>query len=231
MKPKLILTTAIAGLLAAFIVVGCSTPGKVAHYLFDFTTNTVATVAQVTNTVERTEIATNATGQVVVQPVRELVVMSKTNLVGEIDVKPSAALQSWSGLAATFGDSIAPGVGKGILAALGGMAGLYAVNTRRKLNAAYETQSDIANEGQTSRAIAENFAQSIETLREVIKATPQLKPLDDKIVSMLQRNQMTVGLVQEAATIVRNSVSNESAKRAAQKILDLLPKEAAAAGA
>lgn len=224
-KLKYILGAVIAAIIVTTIFSGCSsTPGPVVRYLFDINTNYTAQV--VTNWNVENIITTNAAGFEFVEPVKKATIVS--NAVGEVTVKPSAALQSWAGLAAVVGDSVAPGAGKGVLAALLGGAGLFAVNQRRKLTAARETVTDLSDEHQRATVIAENFAQSIETLREVIKSTPQLKPLDDKIVAMLQRNQATVGLVQEAATIVRNSVSNEAAKRAAQKILDALPTTAAA---
>lgn len=228
MKIKLSFAAILGAAFLAVALLGCSTTNPVVSYLFDVTTNTVATVKHVTNTVERVQAETNAlTGAVLIQPIREVVIVAQTNLTGTIDVKPSAALQSWAGLAGVVGDTIAPGAGKGVLAALLGGAGIFAFNTRRKLNAARETASEYSNDSQTNYAIAENFAQSIETIRNVIKGVPQLAPLDAKIVDMLHKNQVSVGLIREAATIVRETVDKDAAKSAAQKLLDMLPKEPA----
>ena len=110
-----------------------------ARYLFDINTNYVPSV--VTNWTVQEVRVTNEAGFFFVEPRKVAVIVS--NAVGEVTVKPSAALESWSALAAAVGDTAAPGAGKGLLAALVGGAGLFSVNLARKLNSARAAADEI----------------------------------------------------------------------------------------
>lgn len=210
MNPKIHSSTFFASLaLLVFTLAGCSTPPTAFEsYFFDTKTNVTEHVSTV--------LTTNATTGAVIANVQ-------TNLLPTVVSEPSVALKSWAGLASTVVNTVSPGSGGIVGIALLGIASLFGINRHRKLNAALEVADVHETESSNTRIIAENFAQSIEVLREVLKTTPQGQALDVKIVDMLQRNQTSTGLIREAANIVQYTVNNEKAKAAAQKILALLP--------
>jgi hypothetical protein len=188
---------------------GCSStaPSAVESYLFTTTTNYTPEV--------HTILTTNTAGIVTANV--------QTNLLPTVTSSPSVALQSWAGLASGVANTISPGSGGIVGLSLLGIAGFFGLNRQRKLTEAVRVSEGHESAATTAQALAENFAQSIEVLREVLKTTPQGQALDVKIVDMLQRNQMTVGIIREAVGIVENTVSNAAAKATAQKILALLP--------
>lgn len=188
---------------------GCSStaPSAVESYLFTTTTNYTPEV--------HTVMTTNTAGIVTAN--------IQTNLLPTVTQTPSVALQSWAGLASGVANTISPGSGGIVGLSLLGAAGFFGLNRQRKLTQTVRAAEGHADRAQTAELIAENFAQSIEVLREVLKTTPQGQVMDAKIVDMLQRNQMTVGIIREAVSIVENTVSNAAAKATAQKILALLP--------
>ena len=196
-------------ILVMALIGGCSStaPSAVESYLFNTVTNYTPEVHAV--------MTTNAAGVVFVN--------IQTNLLPTVTSAPSVALKSWAGLAGGVANTVSPGSGGIVGVILLGLAGLFGINRQRKLTAAVRKSDGFSNRANVAEALSENFAQSIEVLREVLKTTPQGQALDVKIVDMLQRNQMTVGLIREAVAIVDNTVSNASAKAAAQKILALLP--------
>jgi len=201
MKLKIIFASLCTCLFALIFLPGCaSTQSAVERYLFDTTTNTVPVV--VTNP---------ATGDIV------------TKQVPTVEMVPSVALKSWGSLLATVADTLAPGVGKLTLTGLLGGAGIFALNRQKKLTRAQMEAAGIAQENDSLNLVADNFAQSIEVLREVLKTTPQGQALDLKIVDMLHKNQVTAGIIRQAAEIVSGSVSNEAAKKIAAKILETVP--------
>lgn len=211
-------------LLCLVSLMGCGTtpPAALENYLFVTTTNYVPKIITVTNTVERIVTVTNDAGQVSVQPIRENTVIVTTNQIATVTQTPSVALQSWAGLASGVANTVSPGSGGIVGVSLLGLAGFFGINRQRKLTAAVRESEGHAATATTAQAVAENFAQSIEVLREVLKTTPQGQALDLKIVDMLQRNQLTVGIIRDAAAIVDNTVSNEAARDTARKILALL---------
>lgn len=188
---------------------GCTStaPSAVESYLFTTTTNYTPEV--------HTILTTNTAGIVTAN--------IQTNLLPTVTSAPSVALQSWAGLASGVANTVSPGSGGIVGLSLLGIAGFFGINRQRKLTEAVRVADGHAATATTAQAVAENFAQSIEVLREVLKTTPQGQAMDLKIVDMLQRNQMTVGIIRDAAAIVDNTVSNAAAKSAAQKILALLP--------
>ena len=194
-------------LILVFSLMGCGTtpPAALESYLFDTRTNFTPVVS----------VITNAAGIVNVQ----------TNMLPTVTQTPSVALQSWAGLASGVANTVSPGSGGIVGLGLLGAAGFFGLNRQRKLTTAVRESEGHASAATTAQAVAENFAQSIEVLREVLKTTPQGQALDVKIVDMLARNQMTVGIIRDARAIVDNTVSNEAAKSAAQKILALLPQK------
>lgn len=216
-------------LILAFSLTGCGTtpPAALENYLFVTTTNYVPKIVIVTNTIERVVTVTNDAGQVIVQPVIENTVLVTTNQIATVTSTPSVALQSWAGLASGVANTVSPGSGGIVGLGLLGAAGFFGLNRQRKLTQAVRGAEQTEKEFFTAQALAENFAQSIEVLREVLKTTPQGQALDVKIVDMLARNQMTVGIIRDAAAIVDNTVNNAAAKSAAQKILSLLPAQSA----
>lgn len=188
---------------------GCSTPPTAFEsYFFDTKTNVTEHVSTV--------LTTNATTGAVIANVQ-------TNLLPTVVSEPSVALKTWTGVISGVVNTVSPGSGGIVGIGLLGLASLFGINRHRKLNAALEVADVHETESVNTRIIAENFAQSIEVLREVLKTTPQGQALDVKIVDMLQRNQTSTGLIREAANIVQYTVNNEKAKAAAQKILALLP--------
>ena len=203
---------------------GCSTPpAALENFLFVTTTNYVPKIVVVTNTIERIVTVTNQSGLVESQPVRETILTVQTNLLPTVTVQPSAAFVTTSSAAGAALNTLAPGAGSWLSLLLSAVAGFFALNRQRRLTQAVQLAAGHESKASTAQAVAENFAQSIEVIREVLKTTPQGQALDVKIVDMLQRNQMTVGIIREAVSIVENTVSNEAAKSAAQKILSLLP--------
>ena len=186
---------------------GCSTsPSSVERYFFDTATNTVATVTITTNTVGGvTHLAT------------------QTNIAQEViwTIKPTVT--SVTNIGASIVDQIFPGIGKLMLILTTGFLGIFGFNRQRKLNDALNETNELSGRNETLTTVSESFAQSIEMLREILKTTPQGQALDVKIVDMLHRNQVSVGIIREAVAIVENTVSNAAAKSAASKILSLLP--------
>ena len=207
------------------LLMGCGTtpPAALENYLFVTTTNYVPKIVTVTNTIERIVTVTNEAGQVIVQPVIEKTVLLTTNLIGSVTQTPSAALQSWAGLASGVANTVSPGSGGIVGIALLGIAGFFGLNRQRKLTEAVQAADANSERAGTAEIVAQNFAQSIEVLREVLKTTPQGQVLDAKILKMLKQNQVTVGIIREAADIVAHTVNNDTAKLAAHKILQALP--------
>ena len=190
---------------------GCSSqPTSVERFLFDVKTNEVARVSITTNTVGG--IATIA---------------AQTNIAQEViwTVKPTVT--TVSNIGAGIVDNLFPGIGKLALILLTGFLSLFGLNRQRKLTEAANRADVHYERANTADAVAQNFAQSIEVLREVLKTTPQGQALDVKIVDMLQRHQLTAGIIREAVSIVGNTVNNDAAKSAAGKILALLPPQPA----
>jgi hypothetical protein len=212
-------------LIGAFCLTGCGTtpPAPFEQYLFTSVTNYTPKVETVTVTNTVTVTVTNTAGAVHDQAIVSVITTQQTNMLATVTTTPSVALQSWAGLASGVANTVSPGSGGIVGLGLLGIAGFFGINRQRKLTEAVRASEGHASAATTAQAVAENFAQSIEVLREVLKTTPQGQVLDVKIVDMLQRNQMTVGLIRDAAAIVDNTVSNAAAKAAAQKILALLP--------
>lgn len=205
------------GFLLALMLGGCSAPpSSVERYFFDLKTNLVPVVKLTTNVVERVERSTNEVGAVVLQPVRETVILSGTNYAAEITMAPSPAFKSWAALASGVADVVSPGSGSLLGLGLLGGASVYGLNRRRRWLAA-------ENQAETSSALAENLAQGVEIAREVIKTTPQGSQLNRQLVEVLQRNQVAAGVIRDAALIVSQTVDNEKAKRAADLIREIVP--------
>ena len=198
-------------LLSLVLLGGCSSqPTSVERFLFDVKTNEVARVSITTNTVGG--IATIA---------------AQTNIAQEViwTVKPTVT--TVSNIGAGIVDNLFPGIGKLALILLTGFLSLFGLNRQRKLTEAANRADVHYERANTANAVAQNFAQSIEVLREILKTTPQGQALDLKIVDMLQRHQLTAGIIREAVSIVGNTVNNDAAKSAAGKILALLPPQPA----
>lgn len=69
---------------------------------------------------------------------------------------------------------------------------------------------------------AATLAQSIEAIREVIKALPNGATIDNQLTSWLQQHQADTGTVQSVLTLLENDVSNADAKIAAQQIISTI---------
>ena len=195
------------GFLILVSLGGCSSsPTSVERFLFDVKTNEVARVSLTTNTVGGiTHVA------------------SQTNITQDViwTVKPTVTFVS--NISASIADQLFPGIGKLVLILFTGVLGIFGYNRQRKLTAAIATNEETTSDYHAANAVAENFAQSIEVLREILKTTPQGQALDVKIVDMLQRHQLTAGIIREAVRVVENTVSTDAAKSAARKILALMP--------
>lgn len=66
------------------------------------------------------------------------------------------------------------------------------------------------------------LAQSIEAIREVIKALPNGATIDNQLTQWLQQHQADTGTVQSVLTLLENDVSNPDAKAAAQQIISTI---------
>ena len=199
------------GFLLGLLLGGCSSqPTSVERFLFDVKTNQVAHVTITTNIING--VATIA---------------AQTNIAQEViwTVKPTVT--TVSNIGAGIVDNLFPGIGKLALILLTGFLSLFGLNRQRKLTEAANRADVHYERANTADAVAENFAQSIEVLREILKTTPQGQALDLKIVDMLQRHQLTAGIIREAVRVVENTVSNDAAKSAAGKIHALLPTQPA----
>jgi hypothetical protein len=232
MKTKILIAAIFAALAGLLFVPGCATPPPAfTDYIFDYSTNyTAKTVPVATNIVEREVVTTNAaTGDIIIQPIRETVIETVTKQIPTIEVVPSPEMKSWGALISTVAESVSPGSGSVVGLGLLGLVSMFGINQKKRLTNAEREAQGLQERVGTLGTVADSFAQSIEVLREVLKTTPQGRALDLKIVDMLQRKQIQVGIVLEAARIVSESVYNEDAKRIAQKILETLPAPAGVA--
>ena len=83
-----------------------------------------------------------------------------------------------------------------------------------------KVRSQQASKAEAASAV---LAQGIETLREILKTTPQGRELDTQIVALLSKQQITAGVIREVARIVNDNVDNPAAKQAARALLERLP--------
>jgi hypothetical protein len=211
------------GFLLALLA-GCSAPpSSVERYFFDLKTNLVPVVKLTTNIVERVESSTNEVGAVLLQPVRETVILSATNYAADIVMSPSPAFKSWAALASGVAEVVSPGSGSLLGLGLLGGASMYGLNRRRKWLEAETSAGDASAARARAEILSENLAQGVEIAREVIKTTPQGAALNRQLVEVLQRNQVAAGVIRDAALIVSQTVDNEKAKRAAELIREIVP--------
>lgn len=212
----------IAGLLM-LAVTGCKIPSR---FLFTARTNDVpvivahTNVVSITNFVDRVISTTNLVTEpggsvttVITQlPVHEAQVSSvsrvdfTTNYLVTYTVSTNAS--SLAETAGSIANMVAPGSGGLVTTGITGLLGLFA---------AYFTRRQTKKKGEL---IAGTLAQSIETLREVLRSNPTTQHLDGKIVSFLQSQQASVGVIQEVARLVENTVDNEDAKHLARTIIE-----------
>lgn len=198
--------------LLTLTLTGCSSaPTAVERFFYDIKTNEVTHVTSTTNIIEGVQhIAT------------------QTNIAQEIvwEIKPTVTTVSKVG--SSIVDSLFPGIGQFALVIITGILGIFGYNRQKKLTNAVAA-ADGHEEMSTKYQLAtESLVQSLEVFREVMKATPQGVALNAKLTDLLQKHQMTAGVIREVATFV-SLVDNEKAKRTATAILETLPPPPAAA--
>jgi hypothetical protein len=196
----LVLVASVAGFL---LCGGCSspTPNAAEKFLFQVETNRVAvptnwmTIQTVTN-------QEGATEQV---PVMNWRTNIQEHVTYTVSTNAAALTQSASRLTNIF----APGFGELIAALAAGVLGTWA-KLRSTLN--------------KGKAANVTLAQSIETLLAIVETTPQGRELSDRLKTKLVKDQSAAGVLAEIAHVVNTYVDNDAAKKAAQLILDSLPK-------
>ena len=195
------------GFLLGLLLGGCSSqPTSAERFLFDVKTNEVAHVSLTTNTVGGiTHVA------------------SQTNIAQEViwTIKPTVT--SVTNIGASVVDQLFPGLGKLALIILTSILGVFGYSRSKKLSAALDESSTHSTRADNLNIVAETLTQSLEVFREVLKQTPQGQALNVKLTDMLQRNQISAGIITEVAQIVSATVDNDKAKRAANAILATLP--------
>lgn len=137
----------------------------------------------------------------------------ETNAVtGEVTFTPNQNSQNLAdsgrrigGLFGPFGELVGYGIA--------GVLGIWGTLRSRRASAADKRAS-------AAKVGAAVLAQGIETLREVLKSTPQGKLIDDKIMKALRDQQLTAGVLAEIAVLVEQQVDNEDAKRVARDVLE-----------
>lgn len=201
-------------LSAAVLAAGCSTFNRAA-YQPQAVTNTGPVAITVTNTVTVTNQAPVVT-QTPAGPVTNFVPILVTNTVPAWQTqivttvstqwleKPeiTAAVQSGGAIVNTF----APGLGTLAATALLGLLGMVREWQNRRAK------------GQLTAAAAAT-AQGIETLREIIKSTPQGAAMDAAIRRWLIDHQIETGTLSLVADLVKEHVDNPAAKVDAVDIL------------
>lgn len=225
--PRLLFAGSLPVLLLGFVCLvllgGCAAPpSSVERYFFDVQTNVVPVVVFKTNEVTRIETVTNEAGAVTIQPLREVIITQGTNYSEVISVNPSAAFHTWGDLVAGILNVLVPGSGGIVGAVLIGFAGIYGWRKRSALQVANDNLQGHAARVDTLETVAGISSQAIETAREIIKAMPNGADVDAKFAALLQKNQLTAGVLREAVAIMRQSVSGDEAKRLADKLTAIL---------
>lgn len=70
--------------------------------------------------------------------------------------------------------------------------------------------------------VSDTLAQSIETARELLKTVPNGDKYDAAFLAWLQKHQAETGTISKVAELVNNTVDNDTAKGAAQGIINLI---------
>jgi hypothetical protein len=188
-------------LLGLILLAGCgSPPVAVEQHFYTITTNEtpIVTSAVTFQAVTNGPVVTFTTN-----------VVYTTNLqVGYVFTPNTTNAAPVVGIARGIGNIFGP-YGDLIAAAIIGALALWG-----KVRSTQATQADAAS------AV---LAQGIETLREILKTTPQGREMDTQIVALLSKQQITAGVIREVARIVNDNVDNPAAKQAARALLERLP--------
>jgi hypothetical protein len=202
---------------ACACLAGCSAlrpPTALEERLFTITTNQVPEVRFVTNTVPVTNYVpvvvtiTNQAQPAFVTNIETRVTwqtntITATNLVDAYTFVPNQKAQSIQEGATAVGN----------LFGVGGLAGTLA-------GAVFSLWATLRSN--KNRKTAEVLAQIIETGRLVLQSTPQGQQLDEKWKSWMINHQAESGVITEVAKLCANVVDNETARGAAQKLVDLM---------
>lgn len=220
----------LALLAGALLLAGCATgaersPTALEQRLFTIQTNYVPTVHVVTNTIVVTQAVQTVITNVVVQPPLPgaTVPIFVTNVIPQIteylstnyvQATQSVTVPVYSYMPGTNATAIADGAetigslfGVGSIAkiAVGGLFGLWGLLRSSKAN-----------------KTAAVLVQGTQVAREMLSRTPQGQALDQKLVTFLIQHQAEAGVVQHVTELVRDHVSDVSAKNVADQLLEEL---------
>lgn len=194
------------------IIEGCATkpPTAFESRLFTVTTNPPV-VSVITNVIPITVYQTNLVPVTNALNVIEL----RTNVVQIPFFQTN--LITVTNEAATY--NFKPGPGAAEIQRVGGeVGGLFGVGglVTTALGAFFSLWGYIRSK--KNYATATNIAQTVETLREFIKALPNGATYDSQLVQWIESNQARAGVLQDVLAILQREVSNPDARAAAQQI-------------
>ena len=224
---KNITITGIALLAALTIITGCSTtPTAFDRALANVQTNYVPTLAlqtnvvTVTNTVVQTITQTNSVGvPLFVTNLTSIVtyqtnVVLTTNLVATYSLTPGSTATGAAGVAGTIGNAVMPGTGSLISGGLLALLSIFLGYRNRAMSGKNDALSQAAGV----------LAQTIETGRELMSSTPQGQKAADAFTQWMISHQLDAGVITQVTQIVKDSVNNQEAQKAADQILALINK-------
>ena len=225
----------LAAFALALVLVGCatsSTPTAFERKFFDVQTNYVPHVELVThyltNTVPVTnylQVTSTVTNQVgVTVPVTNFVPVTayQTNVVSvsaavtnqteQYTLTPNATAKATAAVTGTASNLAAPGIGGLVSSGVLGIFGLWASYRNRQ----FAKKNDVLSQS------AGALAQIIETAREVMSTTPQGTQAANALTQWMVGHQAETGTITAISNIVKSSVDNEEAQKAASEILALI---------
>jgi len=225
MNKTRILLSALSAIFTILLTTGCqSAPTAFDEALWDIRTNYVDVVEARTNvvTIYETNLVTQTvTNTVEVEPgvwlpqvtVTETPIVSittntyvslSTNRLPEYHAEPDAQLvQSAQAVGSFFGVGELAGA---IVTGLLGIAGVWRFKGQQV---------------KTAQAVNVSLVNAVETLRNIIKTTPQGAQLDTAIKSFLIEHQIEAGVFQEVVKLLESKLNSKDASRLAQSILAL----------
>ena len=210
---KRIFPIAICLALIVLPIAGCryfganpSPPSGLERSIFDVETNLIAELGKrvVTNTVSVPVlvVVTNPATGIVVQGTNEVLVQ-KFNLIDvtnyheeyTLTPKTNGVVAVGTQVAGGIANLVVPGLGGTVVAALGGIFGLWA-----KLRSAKKT--------------AVTLAQGTEVIRNVVQTLPDGANIDSKITAFLQKYQIEAGVLDQVLAILQQQKSSGATIRA-----------------
>lgn len=179
------------------LLAGCATkpPTQFEQRMFNIETNIIPVLVVRTNVV----IVTNLVGVTEFQT--NIVTTVKTN--ESYVYKPGAGAQEIAQTGGAIGNFFGAG---GVVST--GIMGLFSIWGYLRSKKNYVT--------------AANLAQTVETVREFVKALPNGAAYDTALVQFMQTHQAESGVLNQVLALLQREVSNPDAKIAADHILKLL---------